>query len=564
MTETMSHSGWRIVLCDSLEKVFADEEPRAFDTAEPLVGYRGGRTSFQLAFRPPPNAHAVTLGEVRISVSVPSGVQALVHAVELVPVSLAAFEDADEHYLRRGPGLYPDLLRPTTTGEVSPVVGQWRAGWIDVVVSADAPPGAFELTATVRSTVSDEVLATFPVPLVIPDVVLPQLDIPHTEWLHCDAIADHYGHEPFSEEHWRIVEAFLGSAARAQVNTAFTPVWTPPLDTTVDGARTPTQLLGVRDDGDGCYVFDFAPLRRWLAMCRRRGIVYLEMPHLFTQWGALATPPIFVDTPGGREQRFGWQVVAGDPRYRRFLEQLLPALRAVLEQEWGLSRVFFHVSDEPTGEQLESYAAARAVVADLLEGCIVIDAVSDPVFHRAGLISPPVVASDHAQHYVDAGVSPLWIYYCVSQSRDVSNRFISLPSVRTRVLGAQLYTTSAAGFLHWGFNFYNSYLSRYRIDPFLDTCAGSAFLGGDAFLVYPGSDGEPIESIRHRLIGEAFTDYRSLRALHDAGRPEQARGLADQDGSLRMDRFSYDPGVYRAMAARIAAALEEAQRGADV
>ena len=44
--------------------------------------------------------------------------------------------------------------------------------------------------------------------------------------------------------------------------------------------------------------------------------------------------------------------------------------------------------------------------------------------------------------------------YCVSQKRDVANRFIALPSVRNRVLGKQLFVHEAPGFLDWGFNFW--------------------------------------------------------------------------------------------------------------
>ena len=45
------------------------------------------------------------------------------------------------------------------------------------------------------------------------------------------------------------------------------------------------------------------------------------------------------------------------------------------------------------------------------------------------------------------------------------------------------------------------------------TDAGNAFPAGDPFLVYPGSDGYPEESVRMMVHYEALTDLRALRLL---------------------------------------------------
>ena len=51
--------------------------------------------------------------------------------------------------------------------------------------------------------------------------------------------------------------------------------------------------------------------------------------------------------------------------YRRFLEAFLPALQTKLE-EFGFDRehVYFHISDEPSKENLESYMQAKAAVEE--------------------------------------------------------------------------------------------------------------------------------------------------------------------------------------------------------
>lgn len=330
-------------------------------------------------------------------------------------------------------------------------------------------------------------------------------------------------------------------------------MWTPPLDTAVGGIRLPVQLVDIIDEA-GTYRFDFGRLERWMELCRRQGMRHLEIAHLFTQWGALHTPAVYVHTAAGLEHRFGWHTDATDPEYRRLLEALLPELRRVLDAGWGLDRVIWHISDEPHGPaMLESYRAARSVVEDLLAGCTIVDALSDFAFFSSGLVEHPVVATDALDPFLAADVRGLWLYHCVAQHTGVANRFIGQPSTRTRVLGAQLFRFRAAGFLHWGFNFYNDHLSRRPVDPFRDTTAGGAFLAGDPFIVYPGDDGVPWESIRFRVTAEAVSDHRAMQALRELAGEGAVRRLIDPDGSLTMTRYSADPDHYR----RVRAALTQ-------
>jgi len=96
---------------------------------------------------------------------------------------------------------------------------------------------------------------------------------------------------------------------------------------------------------------------------------------------------------------------------------------------------------------------------------------------------------------------------------EVSNRFFAMPSYRTRILGVQLYLYEIRGFLHWGYNYYNSQYSLRHINPYVITDADDAFPSGDSFLVYPGDDGRPEESIRMMVMAEAMQDMRALAML---------------------------------------------------
>ena len=88
-----------------------------------------------------------------------------------------------------------------------------------------------------------------------------------------------------------------------------------------------------------------------------------------------------------------------------------------------------------------------------------------------------------------------------------------MPSLRNRILGFQLFAYDAEGFLQWGHNFWYSQYSRAEIDPFKVSDAGGAFPAGDAFVVYPGKDGAPMNSLRFEVFYEGLCDMRALQLL---------------------------------------------------
>ena len=304
----------------------------------------------------------------------------------------------------------------------------------------------------------------------------------------------------------------MRTAAQRHCNMLLTPVFTPPLDTAPGGERRTVQLVDVEDQG-GAYRFGFEKFRRWIRLARDCGMEYIEISHLFSQWGAKAAPKIMGTKEGRYQQLFGWNTQAAGPEYGEFLHQFLTALKPELEALDIAGRTYFHVSDEPTMEQLDSYRQAYEAVAEDLKGYPMLDALSDHAFFREGLVEQPVCALDHIQPFLRDRPKKLWGYYCTAQCVDVSNRFMVMPGQRTRVLGALLYKHQLAGFLHWGYNFYNSVLSKEHINPFLDTHANYAFPSGDSFLVYPGIEGKPWSSIRGEVQRQGIDDMRALEAL---------------------------------------------------
>ena len=564
---------YEFFLASSLEKVFPAQRPAALSDGARLSVWRGARAAVQLVYRADDAAPGMPVQSFTIEAD-GAPAPAVLRAVELMPSDYPCYESADEHYITKEPGLFPDLLAPLEAPAVTPLPRQYRSVWLSWDIPADAAPGAYEVAVTARAVEEQRMpngvlyrdadaagLAfTCRFTLCVGRARLPAQTLLHTEWFHADCLASYYGVAPLSEEHWRILENFIRAAGEEHgINMLLTPVFTPPLDTAVNGERLTVQLVDVRRDA-GVYSFGFEKLGRWAGLCRRHGVEYLEIAHLFTQWGAHATPKIMAVVDGQERRIFGWDVPAASAEYRAFLEAFLPALRTALEgMGYDKEHVYYHISDEPSPEHLDSYRAAKAQAEDLLEGCQVIDALSSLEFYRQGLVRQPVPANDHIQPFIDAQVPGLWVYYCCAQSSLVPNRFFAMESARNRIMGVLMYLYGIKGFLHWGYNFYNSKFSLHPVDPYRVTHADYAFPSGDPFLVYPGPDGAPLSSVRAEVQDDALLDLRALRLLEQIAGRAFVEELIYADAEMRPMTFRDYPrgaGYLLALRERVAAEIE--------
>jgi hypothetical protein len=497
-------------LLSSLVKVFPDEEL----SAQPWQ--RGSMLSnevysFQLAYRILHDAEQESLKgilDIQTEQSLVSSVE--LRQVALIPSDMPIYEDHDEYILRAEPGLYPDLLLPVK-GSVS-ASKQWQAVWVTVnSEKKEIQPGGYSIQLSFIEESSGAAQASEIFTLDVMGEKLPEQALIHTMWFHTDCLAVWYGDDIFSEAHWKRIEQYVRTAVDHGINMILTPIFTPPLDTQVGGERPTVQLVDVVKSGDS-YEFGFGRLERWIKLCRANGVRYFEFSHLFTQWGAMHAPKIVAVENGEEKRIFGWDTDAAGPEYESFLDQFLPALVSFIREHGIKDSSWFHVSDEPSEAHLEFYENAGRILKKHLKDFPIIDALSSFAFYEKGLVERPIPASNHIEPFLEHNVPDLWTYYCCSQYKRAANRFFCFPSARSRILGMQLYKFKIAGFLQWGYNFWNSQYSIRPIDPFKVTDAGKAFPSGDAFIVYPGEDG-PLESIRSEVFFEALQDLRALTLL---------------------------------------------------
>ncbi len=435
-----------------------------------------------------------------------------VKQVDYVPVRIPSVEiDDDEDYISKNPGLFPDALRSVKNGRIEYFYKKAYAYWITIEPNGEKT-GKYPITLELLNT-EGQVLAEKTFTIEILDASLPESQVRNTCWFHGDCLAKLHHVDMMSEEYWKIVEKYLTVYTKFGHNMILTPIFTPPLDTEMGKERPTNQLVEVFLD-KGQYTFEFGKLKRWLDMCRRHGIRYFEMAHLFTQWGAKHAPKIMATVDGEYRKIFGWDTDALSEAYCRFLQAFLPELVHFLKQEQVMECCYFHISDEPSAEREEQYRSVKGIVSSYVPDSKWIDALSDYSFYEKGIVSKPVVASDHIHAFMEHGVQNLWTYYCSGQRKDVANRFIAMPSYRNRILGYQLYKNRIEGFLQWGFNFWFTSGSSGISNPFIDTSSGGNFPSGDAFLVYPmDDDGEVVCSMRLYVFLEAFQDMRALELL---------------------------------------------------
>ena len=529
----------RTISC--MDKIFLDEPLRAREQTA-FSGFQNECISFQLAFCGDSTDH---LTSVTIKSDNPLNDCVRLRSVHSVPVRLPTLPDADDNYLRKTPGLYPDLLRDRRTddsaGDLRVLSGQWQCFWIDIEPCGRYTAGDYPLTLTLLNSVTQEPVGTACVTVTLLPGFLPAQKLRRTGWFHSDCLANYYRVPVFSEEYWRIVENFVRTAAHRGYNMLLTPLFTPPLDTAVGGERTTVQLVDVTVE-NGQYTFGFDKLHRWVRMAQKCGMQYFEMSHLFTQWGAKHAPKIMATKNGQYQRIFGWETAAAGEDYAAFLRVFLPALMKEVQALGIENCTVFHISDEPRLSMLEDYKAARALVAPYVENCVIMDALSNYEFYESGVVTCPIPALNHLHPFLENKVPNLWTYYCVSQYKDVPNQFISMSSARVRMLGVLLYRYQIAGFLHWGYNFYNSFWSAHPIDPYACTDADTRFPGGDPFKVYPGEDGIPEESIRLVVLHQAMQDLRALDWLETLiGREKTLELLLScAEGPLTLEEYPRD------------------------
>ena len=485
----------------ALEKV-RGLRPQLYEDENTVLS--GERASFQVAYR----SVGKTLTDLFYTVEGVGSENLSVYTVRSVPCTYPKAENSDDYLLDDKPCLMPDVLAKASAAGIVARSGVWQSFFVTL---DNLSAGTYNIRFTIYNSL-EKVLGSVDYSLEVLPVELPENDLICSFWMHYDSIAEQYGVPPFSKEFNEILEKYIKSAVKHGLTTLLTPLFTPPVDTGIGKERMTAQLVGVKKIGKD-YVFDFEKLGEFMSLAEKCGVKYFETAHLFTQWGGGFAPKIIVNVDGEDKRLFGWDTAALGEEYSSFLSVFLPELRRWLISCNRYEKCFFHLSDEPDLKALEHYKKCSAFVRKFLPDAKFTDAMSHYEYYEQKLVDYPFVALDETESFIENNAQNYFVYYCMAQrNKYVSNRFLSMPLERTRIIGAQMYINGVRGFLQWGYNYYYSFLTRERIDPFFITDCMGKFQSGDSFVVYPDENGV-IESMRNEAFLQGVQDYLALKAL---------------------------------------------------
>jgi hypothetical protein len=393
------------------------------------------------------------------------------------------------HIIRAAPARFPEYLSEQRSPALSQ--GRYQSVWLTIRIPADAVPGLYKGTATVKT---DHGTASLPLCLrVYPPQMPDQRHLMVTFWYETSKFAKlHDAGEPYSEGFYKVLAAYAENMAAHRQNVF----------------RINLSTIRATVSASGNLSFDFSRFDRWAEIFWKTG----RMDRLETGFVAHHGPRHWEDSA---VQLNDWSAVkegtnetvaipGGD-----YLPQFLPAFEAHLRQMGWLEKTLFHIADEPAAWAVPQWRKASQMVRKYAPGLRRIDAIEATNFW--GDLEVWVPKLPHIYSFFETYKKAqregkeLW-YYMAMPYEAFPNRFIDFPLIETRILYWLNYRFGLTGFLHWGFNIWTD-------NPF-ETMNRVTVGAGDAWTVYPKKGGL-LDSVRWEETRNGLQDYEYLWLLED-------------------------------------------------
>lgn len=413
-------------------------------------------------------------------------------------------------YLRKAPAFFPDGFLEQTAIRIR---DEWTQPlWVSVTVPKDQTPGeyrgkiAVELVDTKGVTQRIET----PVTLVVWAFSLPEEPtLHHTEWFSYDVLASYYRIEPWSERHWEWIARVAADMGQHKQDTILTPF---------------TALVKMTKNSSGGFDYDFSGLDRWVETFRKAGVTWIEGGHAAGRGGGWESDFVWARFPVLDSS--GKSVVDGlsEEEFEPYVKAFLQAIHAHLKERGWADRYFQHIADEPIPVNEKSWEHRAKRVREWLPGIPVIDAIMSEGLKDCIDIRVPQI-----QHIKPAGerkkTDTYWSYVCLYPQGKYPNRFLDYSSIRNRILFWLSYSLDLKGFLHWGYNYWQTWSGvsvPVDISPWTDASGASVYCAdrqplpaGDPFIVYPGR-AQICGSIRWEVVRKGMEDFEYLHMLDQA------------------------------------------------
>jgi hypothetical protein len=493
----------------SLTKVFPDQPPPTGEPEARIDACRNEWESFQIALTPLAD-RVVKLSAQATDLVGPSST---IPATQL-EVRVVGNVPAADHLTRGAPKrLWPDILTPalpdTETIELKP--GEVRALWVSVHVPPDAVPG--EYAGTVSFAGSDGPAVAVPVRVVVHHPVLPSPGDYHVSvgfWQAPQRIAQQYGLEAWSREHWDRLRPYVADlAAHGQKLASVT-----------------RDMFEWRMDESGQPLFRYTVFDRYVELCREAGIDEgIEYYSMFNGGGDSSVS--WADTAGDTHSE---TANPGDERFDKLWTAFLTDFAKHLEEKGWLSNVFICPTDEPRDSANVPTLQRFAHCADLvhaanpaLKTTVALDSLDSartlaPCTDRMVFKLRDDVYDRELAASKQAAGGLVEAYICCHPDRP--NTFITSPNIDSRVIGWLLFREKLTGLLRWSYE-------RWPPDPMGQPEGDGRYAAGDLFIVYPGKEG-PYDSPRWEILRDGFEDHELLSLLQQAIGAARAGGRTEQ------------------------------------
>lgn len=457
--------------------------------------------------------------------------------------------------------------------------------WVEIEVPEGTPAGEYEGQVTIwrhRLFDAEEKLGELNFTVEVKDVTLPLPEEYHFYldlWQHSANISRKHEVPLWSDEHFAVLEKYVASLAalgqKAVTVIASEIPWSgqgSALDLVYPSDLFEYNMVRVRRDGEGRFIYDYSILDRYVELCSRYGIRdEIEVFGLVNIWlspeGGLTGAVDYIDDIRIRYYDEARGVYAF-MRKGEEIEDYIGALEEHFASRGWLEKVRV-VADEPADTELymRRLENLRRVAPRFK--------FKAAINHEEMFLNPPSNLLDFVPSFgFLRGYWPnftslrqkvpgrlLWYVCC---GPEWPNTFIRSPLIENRLIPILTFFMGFDGFLRWNYTVWPED-PRHRI-----SFRAPYWPAGDTNFVYPGNFGGPLLTLRYKNLLKGIQDFEllyMLRARAGEASKEVIQAyfkevLNQGEGEWKRERFySLDEADYERGKKMLLEALEDGPGG---
>jgi len=403
--------------------------------------------------------------------------------------------------------------------------------WIEVSPGKNTCPGKYEAVIKVfgHRMFEDEVLLrTLTFEINVLDIMLPKprdyafyLDL----WQHNSNIARKYDCELWSDKHFEIMEKYIESLANLGQKAISVVVSEIPWSgqwsayNRIDPSNLfEYSIVGIKFNKAGRWEYDFSALNRYVNLCMKYGINQeIEVFGLLNIWlmEDAGYGKVIHDYDDAVRIRY-YDESDGTYKYIRRKADFISYVKA-LESNFrknGWTNIVRIVADEPSDPELfsKNLSAIREVApsfkykAALNEVSFIennIEGICDyvPILN---CVCREFEKLKEIRNRIEGRIS-----YYVCCIPELPNTYICSHLLEARLIPWLSWYLGLDGFLRWNY-------TAWPNDPLRKiSYQYPSFHAGDTNFVYPGSNGEPLLTLRYKALERGIRDYEIIRRFVD-------------------------------------------------